>query len=483
MARERQGRYISRPVRLPPSAHSPISLSRTVSMSRVLAAFLWVVTLVASGCAAPAGVGPPGVPSGAASWVERSALYEVFVRDFSPEGDFRGLIRGLDRIEAVGTDVVWLMPIHPIGELERKGTLGSPYSVADYRGINPDFGDEADFRALVDAVHVRGMKLILDWVPNHTAWDHPWVTDHPDRYTRNAAGEMTHPRDEDGNLTDWVDVVELDFSNPETRRAMIAEMRYWLEEFGVDGFRVDVAGMVPDDFWREAIPQLRSSGATFLLAEWGDPRMHGLGFDLTYPWESYHRVKAVWRGESAARFIEAEAEELRGMPPGAMRLRFTTNHDETAWDEPPVVLFGGSAGARAAFVATALLPGRPLIYNGQEVESPQKLALFEKDTIQWNRAGAEDARAFYRRVVDLSRSHDAFVSGSFDPVEVSVPDDVVAFRRDAVLVLVNARDRPVRVEVPGVRLDGARDLLGGAAPVGNGVDLEAYGAVVLETAP
>src|SRR5918994_410335 len=186
-----------------------------------------------------------------ASWVARSALYEVFVRDFSPSGDFRGLIDGLDRIQASGADVLWLMPIYPIGALNRKGTLGSPYAVRDYRATNPDYGNAADFRALVEAVHRRGMKLILDWVPNHTAPDHAWVKQHPDYYVRNDRGEPSVPRDEKGKLTDWTDVAQLDYKNPAVRREMIAAMQHWLKEFGIDGFRLDVAGFIPIDFWRE----------------------------------------------------------------------------------------------------------------------------------------------------------------------------------------------------------------------------------------
>jgi glycosidase len=414
--------------------------------------------------------------------VSRSAIYEVFVRNFAPQGSFRGVIEGLDRIEAVGTEVVWLMPIQPNGELRRKGTLGSPYAIRDYRGLHPDYGTEEDFRALVRAVHDRGMKLILDWVPNHTAWDHAWVTERPDYYTRDEQGRMTHPRDNDGNLTDWTDVAELDYDNSALRRAMIAEMLYWLEEFGVDGFRVDVAGMVPDGFWREAVPQLREAGATLLLAEWGDVKMHEMGFDLTYPWSAYHRLKDVWAGAPASAFIEAELEELRAMPEGGLRMRFSTNHDETAWDAPPVRLFGGSAGARAAFVVMALLPGPPLIYNGQEVESPQQIPLFEPEPVEWEQPGAAEARAFYRRVIDLSRTHPALSGGALQAVETDAAADVVAYRRDNVVVLVNARDRAVRAMLRGLDLSGARDLLGGGTHGGGTVSLDAYGAAVLELA-
>jgi glycosidase len=422
-------------------------------------------------------------PAPDASWIRTSAIYEVFVRDFSPTGDFQGVIRGLDRIQAVGANVLWLMPIYPVGLANRKGTLGSPYAVRDYRATNPEFGTPADFQALVDAVHSRGMKLILDWVPNHTAWDNVWVQQHPAYYVRNDSGGLTVPRDDKGKLTDWTDVAQLDYHNPELRRAMIDGMRYWLLKFGVDGFRVDAAGFVPDDFWREALPQLRSSvkRPILLLAEWGDVKMHRFGFDLTYAWDSYSRLKAVWDSVPASRFVQQEVADLRTIPPGGMRLRFTTNHDETAWDNPPVTRFRSAAGARAAYVAMALLPGRPLIYDGQEVESAQKLPLFERDPINWDQPAAAAARAFYRKVVQLARTDPAFLAGDFEAVETSAPDDVIAYRRGDAVVLVNARAHEVTITTTGARVDGLRDRLSDRVQRGSTVTLPAFGAMVLES--
>lgn len=417
------------------------------------------------------------------SWVARSAIYEVFVRVFSATGDLPGVTQGLDRIQATGADVVWLMPIYPVGVLNRKEPLGSPYSLSDYRGIHPEFGTAADFRALVDAVHARGMKLILDWVPNHTSWDHVWVREHPDFHVRDSAGGLTVPRNEKGELTNWTDVAQLDYRNPALRREMIAAMSYWLTEFGIDGFRVDVAGFVPDDFWREAVPALRAAvpRKILLLAEWGDLKMHRFGFDLSYAWDSYHRLKAVWKGAPADTLVSSELAELAAMPAGGMRLRFATNHDETAWDQPPVILFGGAAGARAAFVAMALLPGRPLLYNGQEVESPQTLRLFYRDSVEWGQPGADSARAFYRRVVDLARTDSAFVAGDFRPAETTATADVIAYFRGDALVLVNARPRAVTLTVTGFGVDGARDLLSDRVQQGERVSLPAHGTSVLRS--
>jgi glycosidase len=325
------------------------------------------------------------------------------------------------------------------------------------------------------------MKLILDWVPDHTAWDHAWVKEHPDYYVHNDRGELSVPLDPGGKPTDWTDVVQLDYKNSELRRTMVATMRYWLEQFGIDGFRVDVAGFIPIDFWREAIPALRSAvpRPIMLLAEWGDLEMHRAGFDLTYAWDSYSRLKAVWTGASASSFVQRELAELQGMPPGGMRLRFTTNHDETAWDNPPVTIFGGAAGARAAYVAMALLPGRPLLYNGQEVESPQKLALFQRDTIVWGQPQAAAARAFYRNILQMAETNRALVAGDFGEVETTLPDDVIAYQRGDLVVLVNSRPREVSVATPKVSLDKALDLLSDRIQRGDTLTLPAYGAKVL----
>jgi glycosidase len=426
---------------------------------------------------------PPAAPLAPdTSWVARSTLYEVFVRDFSPTGDLRGVTRGLPRIVASGANTIWLMPIQPVGVLNRKGTLGSPYSLKDYHAIDPAFGAADDLRELVRAAHARGLKVILDWVPDHTSWDNVWVTEHPEYYVHDPQGRLVVPRDPQGHPTDWTDVAQLDYGNAGLRQAMIAELRWWLETYDLDGYRMDVAGFIPDDFWREAIAALRARipRPLLFLAEAGELRMHRDGFDLTYGWDAYARLKAVFRGASADTLVHGELADQRDMPPGGMRLRFTTNHDETAWDNPPVTLFGSPAAARAAFVAIALLPGRPLLYNGQEVESPQKLALFERDSIAWNQPDAAEARAFFRRVLQLTRRDPAIRAGNLAAVETSAPADVIAYRRgERTAVLVNARNRETRITVTGFDVEGARDLLTGRVQRGATVGLAPYAAMVL----
>lgn len=415
------------------------------------------------------------------SWVARAALYEIFVQDFTPEGTLRAATAHLDKVLASGANVLWVMPVQPVGIVRHKGTLGSHYAIRDFRGVEPSYGTLDDFRGLVRSAHARGLKVILDWVPDHTAWDHPWIQSHPAYYVRDSTGAPVVPRDPAGKPTDWDDVAQLDYTNPELRAEMLAAMRFWLETCNLDGFRVDVAGFVPHRFWREAIPALRSAVPRRLLflAEWGELTMHDDGFDLTYGWDGYKRIKEVWKGASAARVATEEADDLAAMPAGGARMRFTTNHDETAWDQPPVTLFGGPAAARAAFVAAALLPGRPLLYAGQEVESPQKLGLFEREAVAWAQPDAAAARAFYARVMRLAITERALQGRAFAPVRTSAPDDVISYRRGELLVLVNARGRAVQLTVEGAEIRGTRDLLGGHRVPGDALALPPWGAVVL----
>ena len=230
------------------------------------------------------------------------------------------------------------------------------------------------------------------------------------------------------------------------------------------------------------MPALRAAvhRPILLLAEWGDLKFHRFGFDLTYSWDSYGRLKAVWKGAPADSFVTREVADLSAMPPGGARLRFTTNHDETAWDQPPITLFGGTAGARAAFVAAALLPGRPLLYNGQEVEDSQHLGLFVKEPVMWAQADTLNSRSFYRMVLHIAYTDPAFLSGQLVPVTTNAESDVIAYGRGAAVVLVNARNRAVKVAVQGFQVTGAKDLLSNATLSSDTVSLAPYGAVVLE---
>ncbi len=374
---------------------------------------------------------------------EEAVIYEMFVRSFTPEGTLNAVIPRLDELKALGVDVLWLMPIHPVGEDRRKGPLGSPYAVRDFKAVNPRFGTMDDVRALVDEVHARDMRIILDLVANHTAWDHAWLEAHPGWYTQDANGAV-HPAG-----TDWTDVADLNYDAPSLRAAMRDAMRFWVEEIGIDGYRCDVAEMVPADFWRDAIAELRAVKPVLMLAEGASPDLYDAGFDLTYGWNTYSALKDIWEGAKASHLVGvlADEQEQIGTQP---RMRFTTNHDETAWDETPLALFGGVEGAQAAAVIAATLPGAVLLYNGQEVGDPQRLHLFQQISIRWDSNPA--MRAFYETLLARRSASPALRRGALEPVPHDREDDVLAYHRvtgtESVQVLVNVRDRAVEVTLP-----------------------------------
>ena len=389
----------------------------------------------------PAGV--PGVERGIhPEWSKNAVIYEVNIRQYTPAGTFAAFTKELPRIRALGVDILWIMPVQPIGTLNRKGTLGSYYSIADYTSINPEFGTEADFKAMVYAAHAQGFKVILDWVANHTAHDHHWTREHRDWYTRHADGTLSRPIDPDGKETDWTDVVDLDYGSKPMRAAMIKEMRWWVDSTGIDGFRCDVAGFVPHDFWAEArAVLLKAKPDLFFLAEWEDPKLH-TSFDMTYGWELFHLLNDVASGKK-------KASELAGyfsgfetkFPADAFRMNFTSNHDENSWNGTEFERMG--ANHKAAFVLDATTAkSMPLLYSGQEASFNRRLPFFEKDSIDWN--GASLA-AFYRSIFDLRHTQDVLWNGQWGAPQVvlttNAPDQVFAFVRSrgdkAVLVATN----------------------------------------------
>jgi glycosidase len=417
--------------------------------SRLVAGALVVVILLAvlAGCATWRAA--PGVHGQAAagtvklqpSWVQDGLVYELFVRDFTPEGSFRAIIPRLPEIRELGVQTIWLMPIHPIGEIKRKGTLGSPYSITDYYSVHPDYGTLEDFAALVDAIHAEGLDVIMDLVVNHTAWDHPWVREHPEWYTRDAQGNMMSP------LPDWSDVADLNFENAALREELVRIMTFWVSEFDVDGYRVDTASMVPIDFWAQGIAAVQAVKPVLFLAESSDVSLREAGFELFYDWQGYGRLKEAFAGGRADVFTAAAAREV---PPGGAFLRFITNHDETAWDAPPPVLFGSPAAARAAAVAELFLPGVPLLYNGQEIGNDESWAFFEKWDYDWN--ANPETRAFYAALGNAWQHTDALRSGGVEVVRGRNGRNVISYLRrvpgETVLVAVNIRGNRQEAALP-----------------------------------
>jgi glycosidase len=378
-----------------------------------------------------------------APWSRQAVLYQVNVRQFSAEGTFKAVQAQLPRLRRMGVDILWLMPIQPIGRLNRKGTLGSYYSISDYTATNPEFGTLADAKALVAEAHRLGFKVILDWVANHTAWDHPWATAHKDWYKLNARGDVYAVTFNEGQPGEehWDDVVALDYRSDALRTAMIDAMAFWVREVGLDGFRCDVASLVPTDFWVRARKALDAVKPMFMLAESDAVELHASGaFDMTYSWDLADEVfKKVGKGEPGGPLLKAWlAKQPAGYPAHAYRMRFTSNHDFNSWHGTDAELYGDAYLALA--VLTFTLPGMPLIYNGQESRLTQRLAFFEKDPIAWKTHELTD---FYAGLAALKHTHPALAAGQHG-APVTLLDSsayVVAFERrsgqDVVRVAVN----------------------------------------------
>ena len=393
------------------------------------------------------------------AWSRNAVIYEVNVRQFTPEGTFAGLQRHLPRLEALGVDILWLMPVQPIGKKNRKGSLGSYYSISDYTAINPEHGTEADFKRFVDAAHRQGMKVVLDWVANHTAYDHEWASSHKDYYDLRADGSMRNARDNEGKETDWTDVAELDYANPEMRRAMIGEMGWWIDSMNIDGFRCDVAGGVPNDFWAEASRALRAKRPDlFLLAEAESPAMHA-NFDMTYGWELHHLLNDIAKGKKGTGVLDAYfAKQDSVYGPGAYRMYFTSNHDENSWNGTEFERMG--ANHQPAFVLAATAQNSmPLLYTGQEASMNKRLRFFEKDTVDWN---GPSLASFYQRVFALKHSQPALWNGPWGGPQAALRTDggerVYAFTRtrraNSVLVAVNFGDSAVTARYSGLAQPG-----------------------------
>jgi glycosidase len=394
------------------------------------------------------------------AWVRDAVVYEVFPRHFSNAGDFAGVTARLDELKALGVDVLWLMPIHPVGRLKAKGTVGSPYAVKDFYAVNPDYGTKEDFRRLVDAAHERGLRVIIDIVANHTAWDSVMLTNKL-FYKRDAAGQVIPPN------PDWSDVAGLDFTNPATRRYMIEVLQYWLREFKLDGFRCDVAFEVPTSFWEEARPALETiKPDVFLLAEASHPDLMVKAFDADYAWPMHGTLNRVlMEGAPASEFQRTWEEQRRKFPQGTLHLRFTDNHDEAR----AISRFGWKA-ALAASVMMFTLDGLPLLYNGMEVGDTTESgapALFEKLSVFWQPKQREGFRDTYRQLIALRKQYPAFRNDRVIWLKNSDSQNLVTFlrldERDEFVIVVNCSNRP---------LTGSVDVMhsGEFKPVPPGID-------------
>jgi 1,4-alpha-glucan branching enzyme len=387
-------------------------------------------TPAAPKAASPA-VRPSNMPTPSAT--HPSALYQVNIRQHSPEGSLRAVTADLPRIRALGADMVWLMPLQPIGQARRKGSLGSYYSIRDYTAVNPEFGTLQDLKELVTRAHALGLKVILDWVANHTAFDHPWITEHPNWYRRNEVGDILAVKanpDDPQDTEYWEDVAQLNFEVHELWVAMLEAMRFWRREVGLDGFRCDVAAYLPLRFWEVARQVLEQDGPLFMLAEADKPEMHRAGFDATYDWRLQQVLQKIAQGQTDGQaLLEWWVDRVKRYPVGSIGMNFITNHDINSWHGSDEELYGTPQAAQAMAVLTATLPGLPLLYSGQESFSRKRLAFFEKDPVDW---GARTQAEFYTRLLKWRSSSPALSAPlAFDGLEW-VPDEnprVITFKR------------------------------------------------------
>ena len=401
-------------------------------------------------------------PSAAApEWAKNANIYEVNVRQYTPEGTFNAFATHLPRLKKMGVDILWFMPIFPVSEARRKGTLGSYYAVADFRRVNPEFGSPEDFAALIQKIHALDMRVILDWVPNHTGWDHPWITAHPEYYTKGKDGQITDPiNPKTGKSWGWTDVADLNYENDDLRSAMQDDMLYWVREYQIDGFRCDVAEEVPLDFWKETTQKLRKAKPDlFMLAEAEfPPHRNEEYFAMSYGWSFHHLMNQIAKGERNASDIRRWLTEDRDAFRKGFHMHFITNHDENSWNGTEFERLGKAVKAMAVLSFT--FDGMPLIYSGQESGLNKRLAFFEKDTISWNNLA--EFEPFYTSLLDLKHRNRALWNGADggEPIflETGKPKDVLLFMREKgenrVVVLINLSAVPQETVLDDARLEG-----------------------------
>ncbi len=387
-----------------------------------------------------------------AAWSKNANIYEVNIRQYTNEGTFEAFEKHLPRLKKMGVDILWIMPIFPVGELNRKGSLGSYYAVKDYKDINPEFGDIKQFKKLVKKAHKLGMHVILDWVANHSAWDNQWATDHPDWYKHNEDGSFASP-------FDWTDVIAFDYSNPTLRDSMIDALKFWVTEANVDGYRCDVAGMVPTDFWEQARVELDSIKPVFMLAEDEDnPKLLESAFDMNYGWKLHKIMNGIAKGTKHANDIwDNLAWSDSTYPTDSYRMYFTSNHDENSWNGSVSKRMGKAGEVMAVLSYT--VPGMGLVYSGQEAGLSKKLLFFDKDTIVWNKSDYAD---IYTKLNNLKTTNKALWNGTSGGKIIRLGDgsnyNVFAFYRekdsDKVVAVLNMSDKPQTFTIDGNIISG-----------------------------
>lgn len=335
-------------------------------------------------------------------WAEKAVIYEVNIRQYTQEGTFSAFEEHLPRLKDLGVDILWIMPIHPISEVNRNGNLGSYYAVRDYYQVNPEFGNKEDFKKLVDKAHEMGFKVVLDWVANHTGWDHSWITDHPEYYIKNSNGEIISPEG-------WIDVAKLDYENSDLREQMYLSMKYWVDEFNIDGFRADHAAGVPVDFWEDVNSKLQSLKPLYMLAE--DNTINSLlnsAFVSNWGWNLHHIMNDIAKGERDKNAVINYFNKLNDLyPDGSFPTQFIDSHDENSWEGTISERLGNSSELMSVLYFT--VPGMPMMYSGQEANLNHRLKFFDKDEISWNDLSLQE---HYKKLIDLKHDNEALWNGN-----------------------------------------------------------------------
>ena len=404
--------------------------------------------------------------------VEESAvIYEVNIRQYSPEGTFNAFTKDIPQLKELGVKIIWVMPIFPISQTKRKATggddskfasempkeeqhkyLGSYYAVSDFKKVNPEFGTIEDFRNLVKTAHDNDIYVILDWVPNHTGWDHVWIKEHPEYYTKNAKGEIIDPiNPETGKSWGWSDVADLNYDNQGLRKEMAADMLHWIKNENIDGFRCDVASNVPLDFWQQTIPQLRKEKNIFMLAEAWEPELLKDGlFDMAYGWEAHHTMNKIAQGKETVKNWDAYIEKInKDYESNDILMNFVDNHDENSWNGTTKSRLGRAEEAITAL--SYVMPGMPLIYSGNEYGLDYSLKFFEKDSIPKSKGVAWELRA---KLGKLKSGNIALNGGKSKASYTRIKTDnenVLAFKREKngkkVYYIANLSSESVNVKI------------------------------------
>lgn len=390
------------------------------------------------------------------SWANGTNIYEVNVRQYTHEGTLQAFMKHIPRLNAMGVDILWLMPITPISVEKRQGTYGSYYAASSYTDIDPAYGTAEDFKALIVAAHSAGMKVIIDWVANHTGYDHQWTVKNPEWYRKDEKGNFTE-------LYGWLDVIDLNYEIPEMRKEMIQSMKHWIQEFDIDGFRCDMARTVPIDFWVEARGECDAVKPLFWLAECEILDYHE-AFDVTYGWEVMRGMDKYQKSEGTLADVIPLLNNYSRYPTGSKKLLFTSNHDENTYWGTEYEKYGVAALAMAVFSCT--WPGIPLIYSGQEKPNKKRLAFFEKDFIDWE--GEVELNEFYHTLLQIRKKNKALQENAAVIILPSQHPDTLVYlcrrQQDKVLVLLNFSKEPATARLNHPALPGTyHDLFSGEA--------------------